>query len=90
MRSFRHFFFHVHSDIFVISGHTPTLNKSFKWLRKGGKLGIVGLPKAAVEIENPLPDLVFKSLEIHTVHGRRIFHTWKQCEGIFNANNIKI
>ena len=22
------------------SGHAPTLNKSFKWLRKGGKVGV--------------------------------------------------
>ena len=37
------------------SGHAPTLNASFKWLRKGGKMGIVGLPKDTVKLDNPLP-----------------------------------
>ena len=36
------------------SGHAPTLNASFKWLRKGGKMGIVGLPKDTVKFDNPL------------------------------------
>jgi len=70
------------------SGHAPTLNSSFKWLRKGGKMGIVGLPKDAVKLDNPLPDLVFKSLEIHTVHGRRIFHTWEQCEKLIESGQV--
>ena len=39
------------------SGHGPTLEKSFKLLKKGGKLGIVGIPKTPISIENPLPDL---------------------------------
>ena len=30
------------------SGHAPTLSQSLKWLRKGGKLGIVGIPKGQV------------------------------------------
>ena len=37
------------------SGHAPTLSQCLKWLRKGGKLGIVGIPKGEVKIENPLP-----------------------------------
>ena len=27
----------------------------FSWLRKGGKIGIVGIPKDSVQIKNPLP-----------------------------------
>ena len=37
------------------SGHAPTLSQCLKWLRKGGKLGIVGIPKGEVKFENPLP-----------------------------------
>merc|ERR1719370_1533953 len=70
------------------SGYAGTLNSSFKWLRKGGKMGIVGLPKDAVKLDNPLPDLVFKSLEIHTVHGRRIFHTWEECEQLISSGKV--
>ena len=34
-------------------------------------------------------DLVFKSLEIHTVHGRRIFHTWEECEKLIQSGAVK-
>ena len=71
------------------SGHAPTLNQSFKWLRKGGKVGIVGIPKGSVQFDNPLTDLVFKSLEIHTVHGRRIFHSWAACEQLIASGQVK-
>ena len=27
-----------------------------------------------------LNDIVFKSITLHTVHGRRIFETWENCE----------
>ena len=72
-----------------ISGHAPTLAKCLKYLRKGGKLGLVGLPKSAVTFEDPLPDLIFKSLEIHSVHGRKIFHTWEECEKLIESGRVK-
>ena len=87
------------------SGHSKTLGDCFSWLRKGGKIGIVGIPKDPVEIKNPLPgrsitgcidsnfrsylDLVFKSLEVHTVHGRRIFHSWEECEKLIHSGLVK-
>ena len=40
------------------SGHAPTLSQCLKWLRKGGKLGIVGIPKGEVKFENPLPGIL--------------------------------
>merc|ERR1712130_1066706 len=45
-----------------------------------GKLVLIGLPKSAIHIENPLQNVIFKSITLTTVHGRRIFHTWEQCE----------
>ncbi|CAL4161977.1 unnamed protein product, partial [Meganyctiphanes norvegica] len=62
------------------SGAAPLLNQSFSWLRKGGQMVLIGLPKAPLHVENVLTDIVFKSLTLKTVHGRRIFHTWKECE----------
>jgi len=40
------------------SGHAQTLSQCLKWLRKGGKLGIVGIPKGEVKFENPLPGIL--------------------------------
>ena len=33
--------------------------------------------------------MVFKSLEIHTVHGRRIFQSWKACEDLIASGKVK-
>ena len=56
------------------------LTQAIKFLRKGGFVGLIGLPKTNLVFENPLHDFVFKSLTLKTVHGRRIFHTWEECE----------
>ena len=37
-------------------------------------------------MENPLQDVIFKSLTLKTVHGRKIFHTWKEIERIMSQN----
>lgn len=76
-------------NIFLTLGHGPTLEKAFTLIRKGGKLGIVGIPKGEITIQNPLTDLIFKSLEVHTVHGRRIFHTWRAVEDLIATGRIK-
>ena len=66
--------------ILECSGVPKMLTTSIKFLRKGGQIGLIGLPKTDLIFENPIHDFVFKSLTIKTVHGRRIFHTWEECE----------
>ena len=36
--------------------------------------------KAPLHVDNVLSDIVFKSLTMTTVHGRKIFHTWEKSE----------
>ena len=31
-------------------------------------------------MENPLQNIVFKSITLKTVHGRKIFHSWEESE----------
>ena len=50
---------------------------------------MIGLPKATVQIEDPLPNLIFKSVTLTTVHGRRIFHTWEQCEQLIAEGKVR-
>ncbi len=38
--------------------------------------------QAPIHIERPLEDLVFRSITLKTVHGRKIFHTWREIERI--------
>jgi len=70
------------------SGATPMVNSCFSLLRKGAHLVLIGLPKQPIHIEQPLPDVIFKSLTLKTVHGRRIFDTWEQCEKLIKDKKV--
>ena len=63
--------------ILECSGVGPMLTGCMKYLRKGGLVGLIGLPKGDIIFKDPIWGFVFKSLTIKTVHGRRIFHTVK-------------
>ncbi|XP_039273046.2 L-threonine 3-dehydrogenase-like [Styela clava] len=70
------------------SGSAFMLNRCFSYLRKGGKVVLIGLVKEPFHVENPIQDIVFKSLTINTVHGRRIFHTWEECEKLIVEKKV--
>ncbi|XP_005101843.1 L-threonine 3-dehydrogenase [Aplysia californica] len=72
------------------SGFPPVVNASFSLLRKGGTIGLVGLPKQPLHVENVLQDIVFKALTLKTVHGRLIFHTWKEIEALVADKKINV
>lgn len=74
--------------LFEATGSAPMINNCFSLLRKGGKIGLIGLPKAPIHIEDPLPNVVFKSLTLKTFHGRRIFHDWEESERILHQNLV--
>ena len=57
-------------------------------LRKGGRVVLIGIPKAPIHIEDPMPNVLFKSLTLTTVHGRRIWHTWEACEALVAAGKV--
>jgi threonine dehydrogenase-like Zn-dependent dehydrogenase len=68
------------------TGAASMVNASFSLLRKGGRIVLIGLPKEPLHVERPLEDMVFKSLTLKTVHGRKIFHTWQETERIMHQN----
>ena len=43
-----------------------------------------------IHVEKPLENVVFKSLTLKTIHGRKIFHTWEETEAIVAANRYII
>lgn len=72
------------------SGAQPLVNDCFQMLRKGGTVVLVGIAKKPLHIENVGRDILFKSLTLHTVHGRTIFHTWEECEKILAEKKVDI
>lgn len=55
---------------------------------QGAKLVFIGLHRQPLHVDDFLNDIVFKSLELHTVHGRRIFETWTQCEKLIADGKV--
>mmetsp|Transcript_18839 Transcript_18839/g.30000 ORF Transcript_18839/g.30000 Transcript_18839/m.30000 type:complete len:504 (+) Transcript_18839:166-1677(+) len=76
--------------IIECSGHSPTIEQLFGCLRKGGAIVLVGLPKSSITLKNPMQDLVFRSIQIRTIHGRRIFRTWNKTEKLLADKKINL
>jgi threonine 3-dehydrogenase len=72
------------------TGFSPLVNSSFSMLRKGGRIVLIGLPKAPLHVENVLADIIFKSLTLTTVHGRKIFHTWEKSEEMLHQKLVDV
>ncbi|KAK4305010.1 hypothetical protein Pmani_023071 [Petrolisthes manimaculis] len=70
------------------TGASDVINNSFSWLRKGGHIVLIGLPKAPIHIQNPITDLVLKAITLKSVHGRRIFHSWVECERLLCEGRV--
>jgi len=69
------------------TGAPPVVNNCFNLLRKNAQVVLIGLPKAPIVIEDPFK-FIFKSVTLKTVHGRRIFHTWKECEQLIANGQV--
>jgi len=72
------------------SGANSIINEGFTMLRKGGRVLLLGVPKAAIHVDNPLPNFIFKSIVLKTIHGRKIFHTWEQSEHLLHSGRVDV
>lgn len=63
------------------SGNIPALQAAFKYLRKGGRVVLVGLPSQPLTLDVG-PDLAFKEATVRGVHGRRMYETWQTMESL--------
>jgi len=52
------------------SGNAQVVNSCFKLLQKGAELVFIGLHRQPFHVDDFLNDIVFKSLTLHTVHGK--------------------
>jgi threonine 3-dehydrogenase len=72
------------------SGAPGAVADCLKSLRKGGRVVVVGNPKAPVEITDVMPDLMHKELTLQTLHGRRMYQTWEMSEAMLAAGDIDV
>jgi threonine 3-dehydrogenase len=59
-------------------------------LRKGGRLVVLGNPKAPVEIADVMRDFMHKEITLRTLHGRRMYETWRQAEALLAGGKVDI
>ncbi len=71
------------------SGSPPAVELAFSYLRKGGKVALVGLPSAPVSL-NLGPDLIFKEAKVVGIHGREMFRTWTKMEQMLVRGRLAI
>ena len=79
-------------SIVEASGNTVALEGAFKYLRKGGRVALIGLPSEPVRL-NVGPDVVFKEATIVGIHGREMFRTWTRmlqllASGLLNVDLV--
>eukprot|EP00483_Globobulimina_turgida_P009193 UN09212 len=70
------------------TGNVDIISSMFKVIRKGGGIVMIGVPLKTIKIENAMHDWVLNSLQIRSVHGRRIFKSMRTAEKLIRDNTI--
>jgi threonine 3-dehydrogenase len=65
------------------------LKESFQYLRKGGRMALIGLPDKSVEL-NIGQEVVFKEAKIIGIHGRKMFETWTRMENLLASGKLNV
>jgi threonine 3-dehydrogenase len=71
------------------SGNVPAIEGAWVFLRKGGKVALIGLPSDPVRL-NLGPDVIFKEARIVGVHGREMFGTWTRMERMLERGLLRV
>jgi len=71
------------------SGSVPAIEGAWKYLRKGGKVALIGLPSDPVRV-NLGPDVIFKEARIIGIHGREMFATWTRMEHMLERGMLRV
>jgi len=75
--------------IIEASGNSKAFSNSFKYLRKGGKVFMIGNIKEPLVIDG-IADIIHKEATIKGLHGRELFSTWRLAESLLLSGKFKI
>ena len=71
------------------SGSEAALEGAFRFLRKGGRCALIGLPSGPVRL-NLGPDVIFKEATIIGIHGREMFRTWTRMQQLLASGLLNV
>ena len=75
--------------IIEASGNSKAFSNSFRYLRKGGKVFMIGNIKEPLVIDG-IADIVNKEATIRGLHGRELFSTWRLAESLLLSGKFEI
>lgn len=75
--------------IIEASGNRRAFESCFRYLRKGGKVSVVGLPKEPVSLDI-IQDVIFKEVKLTGFHGRRMYTSWETAENLLASGKIDL
>jgi threonine 3-dehydrogenase len=70
------------------SGSDSALQKALSILYPGGRLSLLGLFHAPVNV-NLTDDVIFKGIEVHGITGRHVYETWYKVAALLPRLNLK-
>lgn len=77
-------------DAFIdASGSEKAIQSAFRFLRKGGKVALIGLPSTPISL-NLGVDVVFKEARIIGIHGRTMYATWTRMENMLSTGTLVV
>jgi threonine 3-dehydrogenase len=75
--------------VLEMSGHPEGIRNAFEIVRPGGDVALLGIPSKEVSLD--LSDLIiFKSVTVRGINGRKMFETWYECERFLVDHKIDL
>ena len=71
------------------SGNKEAIEQSFKYVKAGGKMSMLGITSSNIEIDLS-NDVVFKGISIYGVVGRLLFKTWDQVTELVQSGKLNL
>ena len=75
--------------VLEMSGNATAIRQSFKALRNGGRVSLLGIPSRNVDLDLA-NDIIFKGATVYGISGRRIFDTWYRTRRILEAGQLDL
>jgi threonine 3-dehydrogenase len=75
--------------VLEMSGYPQAIRQSFKSLRFGGRVSLLGIPSRLVEFDLA-NDIIFKGATVYGISGRLIFDTWYRTRRILEAGQLDL
>ncbi|HEU4725461.1 MAG TPA: L-threonine 3-dehydrogenase [Candidatus Eisenbacteria bacterium] len=72
-----------------MSGHPQAFRDGFEALANGGRVSLLGIPSAPLEID-VAKEIIFRGVTVQGINGRLIFDTWYRMEALLLSGKLDI